>query len=72
MTYIKLPKLEIAHSCVFINMYIIRIMDNEIIIHRIIVYLIILPLLGISYHITLKCLSIGTPKTINFSFVPNG
>ena len=23
------------------------------------------------YHI-LKCLSIGTPKTINFPFVPNG
>ena len=22
--------------------------------------------------ITLKCLSIGTPKTINFPFVPNG
>ena len=23
-------------------------------------------------HFTLKCLSIGTPKTINFPFVPNG
>ena len=23
-------------------------------------------------YITLKCLSIGTPKTINFPFVPNG
>ena len=23
-------------------------------------------------RITLKCLSIGTPKTINFPFVPNG
>ena len=24
------------------------------------------------YMYTLKCLSIGTPKTINFPFVPNG
>ena len=27
---------------------------------------------GISKCITLKCLKIGTPKTINFPFVPNG
>ena len=26
----------------------------------------------ISTHNTLKCLSIGTPKTIDFPFVPNG
>ena len=26
----------------------------------------------ISLHITVKCISIGTPKLINFQFVPNG
>ena len=35
--------------------------------HRKYVYII-----GVKFQITLKCLSIGTPKTINFSFVSNG
>ena len=26
----------------------------------------------LEFGIALKCLSIGTPKTINFPFVPNG
>ena len=32
----------------------------------------VIDILGIIFCVTLKCLSIGTPKTINIPFVPNG
>ena len=28
--------------------------------------------LAVTWQVTLKCINIWTPKTINFSFVPNG